>query len=570
MTDNCEAGYEGGGWLAQVKDLVEQDGTPFLCLYLDQKTQRVNFVSDCESQKKLRDSKALTELEDILKSTNEKKTALQFYNHQHEVVSSCHQSQPSKYHKLSWVKNQQICLKGQILPENCYNNLPVEVLRMIFGFLKPTDLRKVLLVSHSWKSVAEEPALWAGFGLPVKSRKSSQNLKEFLKTTLSSKVQRLTIARRNAFEEAVSFGFSLSDEHFNQFLSLDLSSIAFWEVALPEVSDQLISKLVNSCRECEIIEYYKRYGSIMDPGVNEIGLGVQKLRAIFDEMQHQTKLKSFELSCVVDRFPYEPVKIDLSSIPSKILATAFSKLDVLGIENVHLSFEQLDTIFAEGFVNLSSLSFQGINMDAAKTRNLFENLEKSSRLQSLNLSKADGREISSLSRFINKLQSVNLEEVLVESHQLEDIFQGILGGDSVIKHLRICNVKNLDDVNAEVLSRAVNKLESLSFDGKMLSNCLSESQTKKMFEVMSLETSLKSLGKTTDYMPVDAYDHIGEVDPEVFAVALNNLESTRLDFGTYENGCYLATAQIFAFFKQLSLKSNLKTIIREDHPDLRM
>ena len=48
MTDNCEAGK----WLAQVKDLVEQEGTPFLCLYLDQKTQQVNLVADCESQKK--------------------------------------------------------------------------------------------------------------------------------------------------------------------------------------------------------------------------------------------------------------------------------------------------------------------------------------------------------------------------------------------------------------------------------------------------------------------------------------------------------------------------------------
>ena len=189
MTDK----FEAGKWLAQVKDLVEQEGTPFLCLYLDQKTQQVNLVADCESQKKLRESKALTGLEEILKGTNEMKTALQFYNLQHEVVNpcpgsvhSCHQSQPSKDHKLSWEKNQQSCFKDQILPENCYDKLPVEVLRLIFGFLKTTHLRKVILVSHSWKSVAEEPVLWAGFDLPVKSRKSSHNLKDFFKTLLSS------------------------------------------------------------------------------------------------------------------------------------------------------------------------------------------------------------------------------------------------------------------------------------------------------------------------------------------------------------------------------------------------
>ena len=141
--------------------------------------------------KEIRESKTLTGLEEILKGTNEMKTALQFYNLQHEVVNpcpgsvhSCHQSQPSKDHKLSWEKNQQSCFKDQILPENCYDKLPV--LRLIFGFLKPTHLRKVILVSHSWKSVAEEPVLWAGFDLPVKSRKSSHNLKDFFKTLLSS------------------------------------------------------------------------------------------------------------------------------------------------------------------------------------------------------------------------------------------------------------------------------------------------------------------------------------------------------------------------------------------------
>jgi hypothetical protein len=367
MTDNCEAGYEGGGWLAKVKDLVEREGTPFLCLYLDQKTQQVNLVADCESQKKLRESKALTELEDILKRTNEEKSSLQFYDHHHEAVNSCpssthscHQSKPAKYHQLSWEKNQENCFKDQILSENRFDKMPVEVLRMIFGYLKPVDLIDVLLVCHSWKSVAEEPALWAGFELPVKSRKSSHNLKEFLKTSLSSKVQHLTIAN-NSYDDDVSFGFNLTDEHFKQFLSLDLSSIAFWDIILTEVSDQLVSKFVNSCKECEIIEYYKRSGE-------KLGIGFQKLSEIIGEMQNQTKLKSFKLCSAVENYYIsEPNKIDLSPIPANILATAFGKLEVLFLENIVLSFEQLDVIFEDGFVNLSSLSFRGIRMNTVKT-----------------------------------------------------------------------------------------------------------------------------------------------------------------------------------------------------------
>ena len=117
---------------------------------------------------------------------------------------------------------------------------------------------------------------------------------------LSSKVQHLTLAR-NAFEDQ-SFGFSLTDEHFSQFLTMDLSSIAFWEIALPEVSDQLVSKLVTSCKECEIIEFHESSG-----GISHYGLGFQKLSAIFDEMQNQTKLKAFKLCSVAeDRYRYSP------------------------------------------------------------------------------------------------------------------------------------------------------------------------------------------------------------------------------------------------------------------------
>ena len=88
---------------------------------------------------------------------------------------------------------------------------------------------------------------------------------------------------------------------------------------------------MNSCKECEIIQCYKRTGSILEQEVKNLGFDVQKLSAIFDEMQNQAKLKSFTLSS------NEPMKSDLSSIPSNILATAFSKIEVLSLENLSLS-----------------------------------------------------------------------------------------------------------------------------------------------------------------------------------------------------------------------------------------
>ena len=74
-------------------------------------------------------------------------------------------------------------------------------------------------------------------------------------------------------------------------------------------------------------------------------------------------------------------------------------------------------------------------------------MDKSPRLNSLNLANLDVREIASmfLTRFINKFKSVILEDIMMESHQLEDIFHAILGGDSVLKDLRMCHVKNLSN-----------------------------------------------------------------------------------------------------------------------------
>ena len=177
-------------------------------MYLDQKTHQVNLIADSESQQNLRESKALLEIEDILIRTNEKKANLQFHDHQREEVvnpctsslHSCHQSIPSKYHQLSWEKNLQNCFKDQSLPDGRYDKLPAEILRIIFGFLEPTDLRSLLLVSKSWKAVAEEPALWTGFDFPEKSRKSSLKLKKFMRTSLSSKIQHVTLANNGCAE----------------------------------------------------------------------------------------------------------------------------------------------------------------------------------------------------------------------------------------------------------------------------------------------------------------------------------------------------------------------------------
>ena len=93
MTNNSFPRLEK--WQDQTKNLVEQDGICFLCLYLDQKTGKVNLLADPESRKRLVHSRVvLTELENILESEVDEKEKLSLYNHNQvcEGEESCSKS----------------------------------------------------------------------------------------------------------------------------------------------------------------------------------------------------------------------------------------------------------------------------------------------------------------------------------------------------------------------------------------------------------------------------------------------------------------------------------------------
>ena len=78
---------------------------------------------------------------------------------------------------------------------------------------------------------------------------------------------------------------------------------------------------------------------------------------------------------------------------------------------------------------------------------------------------------------------------------------------------------------------------------------LPEKQLKEMFKVMSLGTNLKTIGMLSDQIAVDAFLNISEVGDIVLAKALNNLECVRIDFGSEDEctGCHLRYPQLIAF-----------------------
>jgi len=495
-----------------MQNVVEQNQTPLLCFYVNQLTQKVHLMSDSESVRQIRESKTILEIEKILSSTFEGKKNLNFSNlifdgdkqSCQKGVHKCHLPQPK--FQLSWEKSD-LCYLNESKPmlvDARIGKLPPEILRNIFGYLKPApDLKNMLLVSKYWKSVAEDPLIWSGFEFPAKCHENEQALQTFFEGNLFSKVQHLVL--REGYRFTLNY-FKLNDGHFKKFLSLDITEITINNIDLTDVSDDLFAKLVNSCKECKIRLWSGR--NILES---------KKLVALFDVMRKETKLKTFALVGV------GPVGFfDLSPISPHILAQAFSKLESLRLNRVQFGENQLKTIcqILPGSLNLKYLELKDI--------------DPKSDLVSMNL----------LDAVLTNLKGFSYEPTVL-NNPYERLME-LVDKSCKLKSLTLDSF-NLKEVPPKLLARVLNKLECLD----LTCVAMSEEQTKEVFRVMSSGTCLKKF----DF--IEFVDHIEKVDPVILAKALNNLEFLRVDFPSP-----ITLPQILAIFKQLNVKTRIKAIVR--------
>ena len=143
------------------------------------------------------------------------------------------------------------------------------------------------LVCKYWQSVAEEPALWKEFELPLKCKKSENKFFKFFRKSISSRLQILSL---------YGFAFQLNDSHIQNLLNLELKSIIIGNIDLFNVFDDSLAQLVNNCKECDIREYEAKLKTTNGNNINVLGLN--KLNAIFIQMENGTKLKSLSLSWI--------------------------------------------------------------------------------------------------------------------------------------------------------------------------------------------------------------------------------------------------------------------------------
>eukprot|EP00092_Neocalanus_flemingeri_P087057 GFUD01109795.1.p1 GENE.GFUD01109795.1~~GFUD01109795.1.p1 ORF type:complete len:558 (+),score=116.80 GFUD01109795.1:48-1721(+) len=555
MNSNILFGYEG--LRIQVQTMIETKQTPFLSMHLDQETKRVYVMADSESIKKLRESNALIEIEQILKTSFEEGKKLNLYDQKYEAKSACTRSlhschDPKHRHELSWEKDPHGWHKHQ--NPTVIEKLPTEILQRIFGSLELSDLKSVILVSKQWNAVASKPALWKEFDLPAKCCEKDNYVK-FFEGSLSSNLQNLALTD--------NFDFQFDDLHFESLLHLELSFLEVGNIDLSNVSDEYVAKLVNNCKEC-VIEQWSANDS-------DNSLDQKKIESIFSQMGSKTRLESFELSSYSSTHGN---KFDLSFVPSNILATAFNNLESLKLQSVNLETSQWKAIFDTMSVhskvkhlcleffdpetvdmnmfdsvlsNLIGLSFCGTILKYEQLRHLLESLDKSCNLKTIRLE-------GDLTKISTKLLTRVLSYSEIRADQLTEIFQLIIKGASNIKCLTLIEVEEgVKDVDPIVLATAVNKLESFSFSG---ASDLSEDQTVEMFKEMSKGTNLKYLAEHGEGLAVNRMEHIGAVDPETLARAVHNLEAVWLDF----EDSNLTSPQYSAILKRFGVLGKLQII----------
>jgi len=532
-----------GGLHAEARTLIEEHQTPLLCFYLDKESNEVKMIADSESHRKVVESKLLEKVEEMLKSSLQEKNKLKFYD-DHTLCQNNNYKDPV------------------LLPLVSYDKLPTEILRTIFKHLRPEDLKTLLLVSQTWKSVADDPLLWTGFGLPTKCTKNKDLLESFLSEgSLSSKLQHLKLGK---------FDFNLNDSYFESFMGLNISSIEITpDVDLSNVSIELLATLVNDCKEFSIRDNYT------------LNFNTQKkfcslLEAIIKKMSETSRVKSLKLQ-----------RTRLTSIAADVVSEAFKNLTSIDFYQVEISSDAIQAIFKsiridakvkimvedESWIDcldailhrLEGFSFHAGPLMNGQLRRWIDILDSSCKLEYLELGEdVDVRQIPSelLVRVVNKVQRVNLQilDRRISPNQLREIFKGILGSDSKLKHLELCTM-DLKVISSELFAKAANKLESFYYGF-----CdVSESQVLEMFRVMSLGTNLKNLGECPpcEGFSFDEMEHIELVDPVTLAKAVNNLESLHLDRGANsDDRPRLTLAQLVAIIKQLNIKTSLKKIWR--------
>ena len=418
-------------------------------------------------------------------------------------------------------------------------DMPPEMMLAIFQKLAPRDLKEAVLVCHSWKVFAENSPLWAWCIICIDNPKdlckvetkraekiesiwlefmNPEELNGVLKTLLK-KLPNLKIIMGLEFQELSCIEPNILAKVVNKVESVE------WCFNTTITSEQAQTLLFNMGQETNLKEMKMLNRNLQDIEPETLGLALNNLQnlrianvpdvktltpeqvnGVFLVMSEGTKLKEV---CLRD--------LNISQVEPMILASAARRLEELVIWR---------TFSTENESELSDL----------QTKTLFNTLSKKTELKRLiilakNMINVDPRV---LARALNNLEEVHLFDNMITDLQSRTLLD-MMSENTFLQNLTIIN-NGLETVQPNLLGGSLSQMKEL-----ILVNCrLTPEQTNSLFSSMKEKCKMTSLDISNN--------NLSSVNPEVLASAVITLTNI-----TMHNN-HLTFGQVLSIFTQCAAK----------------
>jgi len=416
-----------------------------------------------------------------------------------------------------------------------------EIWLEVLKYLPVRDLCNMSLVSTDMNDLCSRPKLWTNSNIR-KLKFRNGDVLQYFRIRKYRKVKRLDFSR-------LPLSFESIEQILDQSISSDLCEIDLQGINLSRIAPELLSKSLQPLKKVDLTftklttdqaEHLFSYIENNQPTkLKEISLKAINLSTVNPVMFASTiarmekvnlsftELTTDQLTALIDKLvtqndvnlnDIEFFSVDLSGTSPKLLGKALGYLECVSLSNTELRFDHIQSFFEE---IMRSRSLKEVNLDFSELFYISNDIFAKSLIQ---------------------LEKVSLACTVMDVEQLETLFD-LISKESKIKELDLLDT-DLTGIDAELMGRAVNKLEKANLSGSKLAG----EQLNPMVQQFDFKV-LKDLN--LDYLD------LSKMSIENTCNLLKQLEKISLKKSN------LTTEQINAFWSVLSLPDdnvNLKDI----------
>ena len=450
--------------------------------------------------------------------------------------------------------------------------LPPEMLEKILGYLAPKDLNNVVLVCKTWKNMGEAPALWSWF----KIKKSCQ-----LKMKRFQGCQEIIIGNAWSRFSWGCLGQEILEHPGLKKIRITLFNSEIWgRMHLYDdwfrIEGDLISKAFAKMEEIEIYKLGSSWPKaqanvkaftkcVFDAIVNRPN---NLKRLVLDKVSYKDGVDSLRLVTALNNIRilklnlYKEDDVNLLFKTMMQKKTSVTSLSLLG--NLVLSELEPEYLFGT-FDKLKEFGIRACDADHPP----LNHLRKPDMLKTLCEKIADGTNLKTLrlegfhdfshmsrgtlSRMVIQLEELELSSQYrspaFSSNDLTTIVTAIANETSNLRRLNISTDLRL--VSSRLVAKMATQVEELE-----LGSLKKEEQVKVLFGVIADRWGDRWSGPgKLKRMTLRNCSHLGNIEVDTLASAVNNLESFELDCDSY-----LSVREIERIFQVTKKRTALKRL----------